>query len=82
MVYHFRTRFCIDNGVMIAQAGLLSYRMGNQTPLSKSTCTQRYSSVLVLRMSLSGGQQDFELMKYLSLGEHDAGGFGEISYMW
>ncbi|PCH33509.1 O-sialoglyco protein endopeptidase [Wolfiporia cocos MD-104 SS10] len=35
-------RFCIDNGIMIAQAGLLSYRMGFQTPLSKSTCTQRF----------------------------------------
>ncbi|PFH54589.1 hypothetical protein AMATHDRAFT_72383 [Amanita thiersii Skay4041] len=35
-------RFCIDNGIMIAQAGLLSYRMGCVTPLSKSTCTQRY----------------------------------------
>ncbi|KAF8507136.1 O-sialoglyco protein endopeptidase [Russula emetica] len=34
-------RFCIDNGIMIAQAGLLSYRMGFQTPLAKSTCTQR-----------------------------------------
>jgi len=35
-------RFCIDNGIMIAQAGLLSYRMGYQTPLTKSTCTQRF----------------------------------------
>ena len=34
--------FCIDNGIMIAQAGLLSYRMGFQTPIAKSTCTQRY----------------------------------------
>jgi N6-L-threonylcarbamoyladenine synthase len=34
--------FCIDNGIMIAQAGLLNYRMGFQTPLAKSTCTQRY----------------------------------------
>jgi len=33
-------RFCIDNGIMIAQAGLLSYRMGFRTPL-ESTCTQR-----------------------------------------
>ena len=37
------TRFCIDNGIMIAQAGLLSYRMGFQTPLTKSQCTQRYA---------------------------------------
>lgn len=35
-------RFCIDNGIMIAQAGLLSYRMGFQTPLTKSTTTQRF----------------------------------------
>ncbi|TFK43724.1 glycoprotease family-domain-containing protein [Crucibulum laeve] len=35
-------RFCIDNGIMIAQAGLLSFRMGQQTPISKSTCTQRF----------------------------------------
>ncbi|KAJ7293700.1 glycoprotease family-domain-containing protein [Mycena rebaudengoi] len=35
-------RFCIDNGIMIAQAGLLSFRMGFETPLSESTCTQRF----------------------------------------
>ncbi|KIM48087.1 hypothetical protein M413DRAFT_439796 [Hebeloma cylindrosporum] len=35
-------RFCIDNGIMIAQAGLLSFRMGLTTPLGKSTCTQRF----------------------------------------
>ncbi|KAJ7225403.1 peptidase M22 glycoprotease [Mycena pura] len=35
-------RFCIDNGIMIAQAGLLSFRMGFETPLAKSTCTQRF----------------------------------------
>ncbi|KAF9270339.1 O-sialoglycoprotein endopeptidase [Marasmius fiardii PR-910] len=35
-------RFCIDNGIMIAQAGLLSFRMGFRTPLAKSTCTQRF----------------------------------------
>ncbi|KDQ13723.1 hypothetical protein BOTBODRAFT_111242 [Botryobasidium botryosum FD-172 SS1] len=34
-------RFCIDNGIMIAQAGLLGFRMGQVTPLEKSTCTQR-----------------------------------------
>lgn len=33
--------FCIDNGIMIAQAGLLAHRMGQRTPLSKSTVTQR-----------------------------------------
>ncbi|KAG8773155.1 putative tRNA threonylcarbamoyladenosine biosynthesis protein kae1 [Serendipita sp. 397] len=35
-------RFCIDNGIMIAQAGLLSYRMGFRTSLEDSTCTQRF----------------------------------------
>lgn len=34
-------RFCIDNGIMIAQAGLLSFRMGFSIPIAKSTCTQR-----------------------------------------
>jgi len=35
-------RFCIDNGIMIAQAGMLSYRMGCRTPLSKTICSQRF----------------------------------------
>ncbi|WVF71253.1 tRNA N6-adenosine threonylcarbamoyltransferase [Kwoniella sp. CBS 6097] len=34
--------FCIDNGIMIAQAGLLSFRMGQTTPLVKTGVTQRY----------------------------------------
>ena len=40
------TRFCIDNGIMIAQAGLMSYRTGYKTPLSESTCTQRFVSYM------------------------------------
>lgn len=39
---HFTNRFCIDNGIMIAQAGLLGFRMGHETVLAESTCTQRY----------------------------------------
>lgn len=35
-------RFCIDNGIMIAHAGLLAYKTGVRTPLKDSTCTQRY----------------------------------------
>ncbi|MCJ1354352.1 MAG: putative tRNA threonylcarbamoyladenosine biosynthesis protein kae1 [Icmadophila ericetorum] len=35
-------RFCIDNGIMIAHAGLLAYRTGFVTPLEESTCTQRF----------------------------------------
>ncbi|OAX44737.1 O-sialoglyco protein endopeptidase [Rhizopogon vinicolor AM-OR11-026] len=42
LVFATDERFCIDNGIMIAQAGLLSYRMGFHTLLAKSTCTQRF----------------------------------------
>lgn len=35
-------RFCIDNGIMIAHAGLLSYRMGQITDIKDSVCTQRF----------------------------------------
>lgn len=35
-------RFCIDNGIMIAHAGLLEYQTGVSTKLEDSTCTQRF----------------------------------------
>ncbi|WEW61955.1 putative tRNA threonylcarbamoyladenosine biosynthesis protein kae1 [Emydomyces testavorans] len=35
-------RFCIDNGIMIAQAGILAYKTGFRTELEDSTCTQRF----------------------------------------
>lgn len=35
-------RYCIDNGAMIAQAGILQFQMGVTTPLEEATCTQRY----------------------------------------
>ncbi|KAJ7235891.1 glycoprotease family-domain-containing protein [Mycena haematopus] len=41
-VFAMDESFCIDNGIMIAQAGLLSFRMGFETPLPKSTTTQRF----------------------------------------
>ncbi|BGP07154.1 tRNA N6-adenosine threonylcarbamoyltransferase [Rhodotorula toruloides] len=41
-------RFCIDNGIMIAHAGLLSYRMGYEMPLEKTSCTQRFRTDEVL----------------------------------
>ncbi|TNY18601.1 putative KAE1-putative O-sialo-glyco protein-endopeptidase A1 [Rhodotorula diobovata] len=41
-------RFCIDNGIMIAHAGLLSYRMGYETPLDDTACTQRFRTDEVL----------------------------------
>lgn len=41
-VYATDERFCIDNGIMIAQAGMLAYKMGLTTPLKETTCTQRF----------------------------------------
>lgn len=41
-------RFCIDNGIMIAHAGLLAYRTGSTTRLEDSTCTQRFRTDEVL----------------------------------
>ncbi|KAF1787481.1 Kae1/TsaD family [Phytophthora cactorum] len=35
-------RYCIDNGAMIAQAGVLEFQYGKTTPLKEATCTQRY----------------------------------------
>ena len=35
-------RYCIDNGAMIAQAGILEYLHGISTRLEESTCTQRF----------------------------------------
>ncbi|KAI9762360.1 MAG: putative tRNA threonylcarbamoyladenosine biosynthesis protein kae1 [Chaenotheca gracillima] len=35
-------RFCIDNGIMIAHAGLLAYSTGSTTTLQDSICTQRF----------------------------------------
>ena len=36
-------RFCIDNGLMIAQAGLLEFKAnGKGTPLEESSVTQRF----------------------------------------
>lgn len=35
-------RFCIDNGAMIAQAGLEMFNAGVRTPWDETFCTQRY----------------------------------------
>ena len=35
-------RYCIDNGAMIAQAGMLHYQMNIITELDQATCTQRF----------------------------------------
>jgi tRNA A37 threonylcarbamoyltransferase TsaD len=34
--------YCIDNGGMIAQAGLFAYQQGLTTPMEDTSCTQRY----------------------------------------
>lgn len=39
--YALTGSFCIDNGIMIAQAGLLAFRMGAATPLERTAVTQR-----------------------------------------
>jgi N6-L-threonylcarbamoyladenine synthase len=41
-VYATDERFCIDNGIMIAHAGLLAYKTGSTTPFEETTCTQRF----------------------------------------
>jgi len=41
-VYATDERFCIDNGIMIAHAGLLAYRSGARTPVEECTTTQRF----------------------------------------
>ncbi|KAJ9652231.1 putative tRNA threonylcarbamoyladenosine biosynthesis protein kae1 [Neophaeococcomyces mojaviensis] len=41
-VYATDERFCIDNGIMIAHAGLLAHATGFETELKDSTCTQRF----------------------------------------
>ncbi len=41
-VYATDERFCIDNGIMIAQAGLLAYKEGIQINIEDSTITQKY----------------------------------------
>jgi N6-L-threonylcarbamoyladenine synthase len=35
-------RYCIDNGAMIAQAGIFAYQMGEVTEMSDATTTQRF----------------------------------------
>ncbi|XP_017485807.1 PREDICTED: probable tRNA N6-adenosine threonylcarbamoyltransferase [Rhagoletis zephyria] len=41
-LYATDDRYCIDNGAMIAYAGLLSYQSGQTTPFEETWCTQRF----------------------------------------
>ena len=47
-VYATDERFCIDNGIMIAHAGLLACGMGFKTAMEESSCTQRFRTDEVL----------------------------------
>ncbi|AOW02364.1 putative tRNA threonylcarbamoyladenosine biosynthesis protein KAE1 [Yarrowia lipolytica] len=47
-VYATDERFCIDNGIMIAHAGLLAWRQGFETKMEKTQCTQRFRTDEVL----------------------------------
>ncbi|KAK5690749.1 putative tRNA threonylcarbamoyladenosine biosynthesis protein kae1 [Elasticomyces elasticus] len=47
-VYATDERFCIDNGIMIAHAGLLAHGNGFETKLEESTFTQRFRTDEVL----------------------------------
>lgn len=35
-------RYCIDNGAMIAQAGILAFQHGSRTEMADTWCTQRF----------------------------------------
>jgi N6-L-threonylcarbamoyladenine synthase len=42
ILYATDDRFCIDNGLMIAQAGVLEYKTSGGTKMEETTCTQRF----------------------------------------
>ncbi|KAK6188115.1 hypothetical protein SNE40_004366 [Patella caerulea] len=48
VLYATDERFCIDNGAMIAQAGLEMFKCGMTSPLDDTFCTQRYRTDEVL----------------------------------
>lgn len=41
-VFGMDHRYCIDNGAMIAQAGIFQFQHGCPTPLKDTWTTQRY----------------------------------------
>jgi tRNA A37 threonylcarbamoyltransferase TsaD len=45
-------RYCIDNGAMIAQAGVLQFQHGETTALKDATCTQRCCLMIALYLAL------------------------------
>ena len=55
-LFLFYFRFCIDNGVMIAQAGWEMFRSGYVTPLEETTCTQRYAEIVQVDLLIADEQ--------------------------
>ena len=41
-VFDMDYRYCIDNGAMIAQAGIFAYMKGIETNIKDTWCTQRF----------------------------------------
>lgn len=41
-VYAMDDRYCIDNGAMIAWAGLCAFQSGIETPMEETKCVQRF----------------------------------------
>ncbi|GMH37576.1 hypothetical protein BSKO_05449 [Bryopsis sp. KO-2023] len=41
-VYSMDDRYCVDNGAMIAWAGLRAFQKGVRTPIEETQCTQRF----------------------------------------
>lgn len=68
-VYATDERFCIDNGIMIAQAGLLAYKTGFRTPIEESTCTQRFRYLYRPVSRIVFSNKLTEPTKYTSTGE-------------
>jgi hypothetical protein len=73
------TRFCIDNGIMIAHAGLLSYRMGFETPIEESICTQR--SVVHSRCRCYFLLIDLDIYSPLDSGLTKCSSIGELDFV-
>ena len=40
-VFGMDHRYCVDNGAMIAQAGILAFEKGQRTPVDQCDVTQR-----------------------------------------
>ncbi|KAI4912957.1 hypothetical protein J4E85_010932 [Alternaria conjuncta] len=55
--------FCIDNGIMIAHAGLLEYGTGVKTELNDTTCTQRFRTDEDERSSISQASRQIQQLQ-------------------